>query len=227
MKSMQNLGINRKSLTIITAMAFAVLTQTTSAQVGSCRDGMHNVYNKACEQRELDTDMCTTRYEQTPESYWCCCEEGAPIVDCSKLFDAIFGSITSSGSSSASSSSASNAMTVSRALRDSLLEKSELGTEYIKMYYSNVTNMTIFLAKNPKIAIKTAKIFRANMPLLIDLSEGRTVTLSKKKRNNALELLKEYVEISGKNSEIGISAIKVHDDLESGKSLKEFGIQLK
>jgi uncharacterized protein YbjQ (UPF0145 family) len=86
--------------------------------------------------------------------------------------------------------------------------------------------MTIFLAKNPKIAVRTAKVFRSNMQLLIDLSEGKTVTLSKNQRNNALELLKDYAQISGKNSEIGTAAMRVHNDLESGKSLREFGIKL-
>ena len=185
--------------------------------VGDCVEGMYCVYERACEQAERESGMCTTRYESTPEAYWCCCDGEYPLAGCARLFDAIFGK---------TSTSASNAMTVSRGVRDSLLKKSPLGREYIDMYYANVGNMTRVLIKRPKLAVETASVFRANMQRLIDLSEGKNVTLPEAQKRKVVRLLKAYSKAAGGDSELGQAVRRVHDDLESGKSLSEFNIKL-
>ena len=198
-------------------VAIGLMSGAALAQVGDCVEGMYNVYDRACEPAELESDMCTTRREFTPEAFWCCCDDEYPLSGCARLFDGIFGTARST---------ASNAMTISGGVRDNLLDKSALGKEYIKIYYANVDNATRLLMKHPKLAVQTAAVFRSNMGLLIDLSEGRSATLAQKEKRQVLKLLKAYSEVAGGDSEIGRAVERVHRDLESGKSLAEFGIKL-
>lgn len=184
---------------------------------GDCIEGMCSVYERACDQAERDSGMCTTRYESTPEAYWCCCDDEYSLCACARLFDGIFGK---------SKSSASNAMTVSRGVRDNLLKKSALGREYVDLYYANVANATGLLIKHPRLAVETASVFRANMQVLIDLSEGRSAALPEAQRRQALKLLEAYAKAAGGDSELGQAVRRVYGDLESGKSLAEFNIKL-
>lgn len=187
------------------------------AAAGDCIEGMTNVYDRACEQAERDSGMCTTRYESAPEAYWCCCDDEYPLSGCAQLVDGIFGK---------SSASAANSMTISRGVRDGLLKKSALGREYIELYYANVASVTGLLIKHPALAVETASVFRANMQSLIDLSEGRSATLSEAQKRQAVKLLQAVGKAAGGDSELGQAVRRVHDDLESGKSLSEFNIKL-
>lgn len=194
-----------------------LIAGTAHTAVNDCIEGMYSVYEHACDQAERDSGMCTTRYESTPEAYWCCCDDEYPVVGCAKLFDGIFGKARAS---------ASNAMTVSRGVRDNLLKKNALGREYIDLYYANVGNATDLLIKHPALAVETASVFRANIPLLIDLSEGRSAALPEVQKRRALELLRAYAKAAGDDSELGQAVRRVHGDLESGKSLSELNIKL-
>ena len=194
-----------------------LMAGTAHAAVGDCVEGMYSVYDRACEQAERDSGMCTTRYESTPEAYWCCCDDEYPLSGCARLFDGIFGKTRAS---------ASNAMTISRGVRDNLLKKSALGREYIELYYANVANMTALLIKHPALAVETASVFRANIQLLIDLSEGRSAALPEVQKQRAVKLLEAYAKAAGGDSELGQAVRRVHGDLESGKSLSELNIKL-
>lgn len=203
------------SAAILTCLLVAGTAHTA---VGDCIEGMYSVYERACEQAERDSGECTTRYESTPEAYWCCCDDEYPLSVCAQFFDSILGK---------SNNSASNAMTVSRGVRDNLLKKSALGEEYIELYYANVGNATKLLIQHPALAKEAASVFRANIPLLIDLSEGKRVALPEAQKRRALKLLRGVGKAAGADSELGKAVRRVHDDLESGKSLSEFNIQLK
>lgn len=202
------------SAAILTCLLMAGSAHTA---VGDCVEGMYSVYDRACEQAERDSGMCTTRYESTPEAYWCCCDDEYPLSGCARLFDGILGKARAS---------ASNAMTVSRGVRDNLLKKSALGEEYIELYYANVGNATKLLIQHPALAKETASVFRANIPLLIDLSEGKSAALPEAQKRRALKLLRAVGKAAGADSELGQAVRRVYDDLESGKSLSEFNIKL-
>lgn len=193
------------------------LAAPANAQVGECIEGMVNVYDRACETAENQSGQCTTRLESTPEAYWCCCDADYKLSKCATLFDNLFDAI---------GSSASNAMTVSRNVRDSVLDKSPLGSEYIDLYYANTDNMINLLIMHPELAKPSVKVFNNNRQMLIDMSEGKKVTLKEEHQQQMLELLRAYGKAAGKDSELGNAVRRLYRDLESGEALKEFDIKL-
>ena len=201
----------------LAAILFINFNTPASAAVGDCITDMVNVYDHACDTAETQSGQCTTRIESAPEAAWCCCDADYGPAVCITLFDGIFGSI---------GSAASNAMFISRSFRDGVLDRTPMGSEYIDLYYANTDNMIGLMIKHPELAKTTAKIFKANQQLLVDLAEGKQAYLKKESRHQVLNLLKAYAKAAGKDSELGEAVKRIHKDLESGESLKEFKVKL-
>lgn len=210
--------VNSQSLCKLLVLMSGIFIATNTFAVGECVGDMVNVYSHACDGEEAESGaMCTTRYESTPESYWCCCDKDYKLSQCSLLFDGIFGK---------SSVTSENAMFLSRGFRDNVLDKSPLGSEYIKLYYANNGNMFDVIKKHPKLAMKTAKAFLTHRQLIIDLNEGKKVTIKKSHKQQIMNLLQNYGEAAGKDSELGQAVNRVYSDLKSGKSLEQFNIRV-
>lgn len=203
-------------LGLITVLLISIAAPA-SAAVGDCIEGMVNVYDHACDTAENQSGECTTRLESTPEAAWCCCDADYDLSKCATLFDGIFGAI---------GRSASNAMFISRNVRDSVLDKSPLGSEYIDLYYANRDNMINLLIVHPELAKPSVKVFNTNVQMLVDLSEGKQVTLKEEHQQQMLDLLKAYRKAAGKDSELGKAVSRLYRDLESGEALKAFNIRL-
>lgn len=188
-----------------------------NAQVGECIEGMVNVYDHACDTAEAESGQCTTRIETTPEAMWCCCDADYELSQCATLFDSIFGAIFGASR---------NAMFISRSVRDNVLDKSPLGKEYIDLYYANTDNLISLLITNPELARPSAKVFGDNRQMLVDLSEGKRVTLKEENQEQMLDLLRAYGKAAGRDSELGQAVGRLYRDLESGDAFKEFRVKL-
>lgn len=208
-----------KSFTNLIFFAVTLLISSNSyAAVGDCVKGMVNVYDHACDSAETSSGQCTTRMESTPEAYWCCCNEDYSLSQCATLFDGIFGVRSSVTSNSA--------MFISRGFRDNVLEKNKLGREYIALYYKYTADVINLLKKHPELADKTAKIFVENLQLIIDLTEGKAVSLTKDKKQAVLSLLKNYSIAIEQEDDFQKVVKRIYNDLESGKSLTKFKIKV-
>lgn len=203
-----------RSLALLVTSAF--ITGNAIAQVGSCIEGMVNVYDHECERAELDSRQCTTRLEQSPEARWCCCDADYPLSQCTVLFDSIF--------KSAEKTSRSKIMADARNFRSNVLVKDKIGKKYIKLYYNNIDGFIALFGKHPDLAKQTGQVIHENQMLMTNLASGKKVKVTTEHMIGIFELLSEYVKAAGKNSKIGRASFSLAKDLTNAEWLRQLGI---
>ena len=69
--------VSKKSHSVLLAVAVlscAILSPKTALAVNECATGTVLAHEGKCNEED-DSSECTTRMEQTPQAYWCCCTD--------------------------------------------------------------------------------------------------------------------------------------------------------
>ena len=194
-----------------------LFTTTPQAQVGTCIQGLYNVYDRECDRAELDSGMCTTRISDTPEARWCCCDEEYPLSQCAALFDAILGK-------SSANEARSSLMDDAREFRDRVMANDERAKRYIDDYYANTGDLIVLLLSNPGLAKETARVLKDNRKTMVEMTTGNSAKVSSQQMLTLLRLVANYGIEAGSKSDIARVAHRLARDLTDRKWLEKIGV---
>lgn len=234
---------------VFSALGLLGGAEETYAQCGSCVSGMYIYCNGDCPSQYTGQGECTTRYDATcqPEK-WCCCDnsfvlEDAPntttttggygpvVGDCPRSIDTDEDEKdqTNPWAATAAIQQTSNPSftdNVLRLVRDNVLNKSARGKGYIDAVYKYSDDVEKLLAANPRLVKETAAMMSENLPLLLQLGNGKTISVEKSKVQQALVLLEKYADAASKNPGLKQALADAMRGLKDRQLLTEMGIRV-
>jgi len=111
-----------------------------------------------------------------------------------------------------------------RNFRDKLLNQTSSGREYVDLYYTHASEISLLIVNDSDMRIRMEKILQQFIPLLKLLMEGERIILSSEMREE-IELLLDGFEAKGSSS-LKAAMKKVRVGLNKGKMLKDTGFEI-
>jgi formate dehydrogenase maturation protein FdhE len=111
-----------------------------------------------------------------------------------------------------------------RSFRDREIASNRLGQEYLRLLYSNSTEIATLLLHNPRLGKEVRKVINELLPDLRSLLSGKKVSVSKKKVTHLESLLKKFEKRGSPQLKAAVK--KVRKDLRKGVLFKQFGITI-
>ncbi len=165
------------ALSRIALMSFFLFNASEALAVGECVTGMYKVANEACTTEQTYWGSCTTRYEQTPESYWCCCDndydDGSDYEENPKD-DGGCGMRVASAETTAPVAT----LTALRSVRDNVLFNSPRGREFVQDFYRVSDDIKAVFVIRPALLMEAASLLDLNRPFFAQWGTTGVATIS-------------------------------------------------
>ncbi len=201
----------------VTVWGLFVLASGPAQAVGDCVEGMRSVYNRQCDEVDIEDGQCTTRYEQTPPTYWCCCPddyEPTTTKDPTCPFAAAAQATADPG----------DALLILRAVRDRLYGHSDLGRAYVALSYRHARAITQILLFHPSLLADATDLLDLHMAFFDLLAKGQAATISSTDMNDIRDFLQAVADEAGQNQELRDAIQRVRGDLLNPQLLGTFNV---
>jgi hypothetical protein len=203
------------------------------AQEQFCIQGQYKYSDAKCPEGCTDQGECTTRTDGLPNpKFWCCCPTGfPPSGGCGGSTINTGGSkpTTSPWAASVAIQQTSNPTLtdeVLRLVRDNVLQRNQRGKRYVDLVYKFSGDVDQILSTNSKLVTDTTTFLNENLPLFIKLANVQKVTVSNKKIEQVLALLKRYSDAASGNLELRRAIANAQSDLKNKQFLAQLGVRV-
>ncbi|SCZ86813.1 hypothetical protein [Nitrosomonas mobilis] len=116
------------------------------------------------------------------------------------------------------------AVSLGHKFREQVLEKSSRGQQYKNIYYQITDEAVRIAATNPKLLLRTAKVFQSQRPLFNAMLEGLSVEINHADLEVIDDLLKRYQKYGSPHLQIALDVLR--KDLYDDKVLAEFNVKI-